>query len=154
MREIGKIVNIEREKVSLAITGDEACASCGGGMTSDGAAGCPGCSVFGSKNVKTIDAVNRKHLSLDVGDMVVVYLQPRKTVWAAFLLFIFPLLVFFAGYTVLGWLVPPPAESVKILCGVAGIAISYLVLFLVRKVRKTKDWPEVVGKYDPEDGKR
>ena len=150
MREIGKIVSIEREKISLAITGDETCASCGGGNAADGAAGCPGCSVFGSKNVKTIDAVNRNHLSLAVGDVVEVYLPPRKTVWAAFLLFVFPLLVFFAGYAAAGWLVPSSADGVKIICGAAGIAAAYLALFLVRRVRKTKDWPEVVGKYNPE----
>jgi positive regulator of sigma E activity len=149
MREIGRIVRIEREKLSLVITTDESCATCGGGSGENGATGCKACSLFGTKSAKTIDAINRKDLPLREGDMVVVYLDPKKTIFAAFLLFIFPLLVFLGGYAVPTLAAPPPAESVRIICGVAGFVVAYLLLFLRRLVRKAKDWPEVVEKYEP-----
>jgi positive regulator of sigma E activity len=154
MREIGKIVSIEREKLSLVLETGTGCSSCDVVDKPDTAMGCHACSLFGSKKMKTVDAVNRSNLPLKVGDLVVIYLDPKKTIFAAFLLFIFPLLAFLACYAAATLFAPAPAESVKILVGAAGFAGAYLLLFLRRMFRKMKDWPEVVEKFDPQrDGR-
>src|SRR4030042_3198694 len=150
MREIGKVVSIEREKLSLELVTEAACASCDVEHKPDSRSGCQACSLFRSKKIKTMDAVNRKNIPLAVGDRVVVFLDPKKTVFAAFLLFIFPLLAFFACYTAAPLIASAPVESVKILAGAAGFVGAYLLLFLRRMFRKMKDWPEVVEKYNPE----
>jgi positive regulator of sigma E activity len=148
MKEIGRIIRIEREKLLLALESEAACASCDVDKGKEAAVGCQSCSLFGSGKPRTLDAVNRKGLSLSVGDRVVVYLDPKKTVLAAFLLFIFPLLAFLTCYILVTLIVSQPAESVKILAGAAGFVAAYLFLFLRRTIRKMKDWPEVIDKYE------
>jgi positive regulator of sigma E activity len=145
MKEIGRVTEVGRGTVTLALESESACSGCAA-RGGEPAAGCPVCAVFSSEKLKTIDAVVRGGLALAVGDRVVVYYDPKKTAATALLVFVLPLAALLLGYGAVALLRPSAAEAWRFLGGAAGFALSFLFVFLRRLVRKTKDWPEVIEK--------
>ncbi|HEQ72415.1 MAG TPA: hypothetical protein ENN69_07990 [Spirochaetia bacterium] len=150
MREIGHIIRIENEKISLVVETSADCASCGVPQGNGVTHGCTSCTMFASKKKRTLSAVNRRGLSLAVGDRIVVALAPGKAILQAFLFFIFPLLFFLAGYGITALADPGSPEVIQVVSGLIGMAAAFLLVVVVRIVRHTKDWPEVVAKEGPD----
>ncbi len=162
MREIGRVISLEGEVVSLALENEPACAGCAIRPAGDGRepgasageetravadlSGCPVCAAFASGKTNTLKAVNAGNLPLQAGDRVVVTLEAKKTVTAALLLFVLPLAAFMIGYASLLVLSPSTPEEFRLLGGAVGFALSYLFVFVRRLIRKKKDWPVVVEK--------
>jgi positive regulator of sigma E activity len=153
MREIGRVIKVERGMVTLALESKQGCSACT--ANSDAAdrarllgseGGCPVCAAFTSDRANTLEALNRRELSIAPGDRVVIYLDPKKTVMAAFFLFVLPLIAFVLGYAALALLGPGLPDEARIIGGTVGFALAYVVAFIRRLIRKTKDWPEVVEK--------
>lgn len=81
---------------------------------------------------------NDDGLSLDIGDRVVLYLPPGKTILSTALVFALPLLLFPLGYLAAGWLngMPflsdaPLSEVQKALCGLAAMAVAFVVAAVI-----------------------
>ena len=152
MTEIGRVISLERGIVSLALENETACGGCAVRPVGDGqgpaspASVCPVCAAFGHDKPRTLAAVNSAHLQLAVGDRVVVFLDPKKTVAGAIFLFVLPLSAFLLSYAALLILMPSAPDEARLLCGAIGFALSYFFVFMRRLIRNRKDWPVVIEK--------
>lgn len=132
MREIGTIVKIKGEIVTLKFQKTEACESCG--------------SSFCNTKDRVFEAKNSRDLPLAEGETVAVYLPTGKTIGASFMVLIFPLMLFILLFILSGKLFPESGEGVQALAGLAGLAIGFGASILLRNVRKTNDMPEIIEK--------
>ncbi len=109
MRECGQVVAIEGRRVQVKVVRGDKCGEC------------RVCHAFG-EGTGLIEAENA--IGAGVGDLVEVEVNPKAVVGHSFLLFVFPLLLFLAGY-VLGRALPWPqvigAEG-------RGIVVAFLLL--------------------------
>jgi positive regulator of sigma E activity len=149
MRETGRVIEVEREKIVLALESDTACTACEFAEMGGGAAGCPACGLFSQGGTKTLDAVNPRHFPLAVGDRVTVFLAPGKTVVAAFFFFVLPLVLFIFGYGAAAFIWPASAEAVKTIAGAGGFIAACVIAGLRGILRRKRDWPEVIEKRMP-----
>ena len=80
-------------------------------------AGCSSCAGNSFCNVKahTYTALNPQKLELEPGDEVEVFLPPGKTIFSGFLVLIFPLILFIAGFLLTGALVEGAGEGLQAL---------------------------------------
>lgn len=132
MREIGTIVKIKGDIVTLKFQQSEACESCG--------------SSFCNTKDRVFEAKNSKNLPLSEGETVAVYLPTGKTIGASFMLLIFPLLLFILLFLGAGNVFPESGEGLQALAGLAGLGIGFGISIFLRKFRKTSDMPEIIEK--------
>ena len=92
MIEQGKITDINGEEVILS------CSSLSGGCKS-----CSGNS-FCSTNGKIFSALNEKNIDLNSGDTVEIFLPSGQTIFAGFMILIFPLLSFILFFITGSWI--------------------------------------------------
>lgn len=92
MRECGQVVSIEGRRVQVKVVRGDKCGEC------------RACHAFG-EGTGLIEADNA--IGAGVGDLVEVEVNPKAVVRHSFLIFIFPLLLFLAGYA-LGRALPWP----------------------------------------------
>lgn len=92
MRECGQVVAIEGRRVQVKVVRGDKCGEC------------RACHAFG-EGTGLIEADNA--IGAGVGDLVEVEVNPKAVVRHSFLIFIFPLLLFLAGYA-LGRALPWP----------------------------------------------
>jgi len=85
-------------------------------------------------------------LDLKTGDCVRVYFSPGKTIFASFMVLIFPCLLFIFFYFTLGALFSVESQVVRALFGVAGLAAGFGISLLLKKRRGVEDLPEVSKK--------
>ncbi len=97
-------------------------------------------SFWGVKE-KNFPASNSKSLDLHEGDMVEIMVDPSGAVRAAFLMFIFPLVCFFAAYK-LGELILQK-EALLYLLGMAGLAGGFGIIALIRKYKGPGEMPHI-----------
>ncbi len=110
------------------------------------ASACGSCkgSFFCNNKHKTFIATNPNRVVVHAGDTVELYLHPGKTIFGSFLTLIFPLILFPAGYYLAGLLMHDPSEVVRMLVGVGGIAIGFLIAWLFFRKRQESYTPQIV----------
>ena len=84
---------------------------------------------------------NPQSLDVKTGDRVEYFIAPGKAVKAGFLVLIVPILAFFLFYYLTAVLWPDAGETAKVLAGVGGIALGFLMTFLLKN--KTREYPEI-----------
>lgn len=130
MIEQGKITDINGEEIILS------CSSLTGGCKK-----CKG-SSFCSTNGKVFSALNRENIILKSGDTVEIYLPTGQTIFAGFMVLIFPLLSFI-GFFVAGSWIFNGSEGFGILSGVLGLAVGFGITYKYNKVSKQKNTPQI-----------
>ncbi|HYH02870.1 MAG TPA: SoxR reducing system RseC family protein [Bacillota bacterium] len=116
VREIGKVIEISGDLVTVLIKRHASCESCGA------------CGLGGKSEIKL---VAKNDLGAIVGDQVCLELQAGKMYQAAFLVYTVPLLMLFVGYylgqaiaTVQQWSAGA-RENTGIFGGVIAIGVTY-----------------------------
>ncbi len=140
MREQGTVKKIEGELVWISC---EPCATC---LHSDRCASadsdCHSASgFFAARRDRAFAARNDKQLQLAPGDLVEYYIAPGKAVKAGFLILIVPILIFFLLYYLTGLLWSEAVEAVRVLAGVGGIVLGFLINLAMKK--RIRDLPEI-----------
>jgi sigma-E factor negative regulatory protein RseC len=130
MTEQGRITDINGEEIILS------CSSLTGGCKS-----CSGNS-FCSTNGKVFSALNGKNIDLKSGDTVEIYLPPGQTIFAGFMVLIFPLLSFIVFYITGSWLFNG-SEGLGVLSGVLGLAAGFGITYMYNKISKKKNTPQI-----------
>ena len=136
MVEKAKVIKIDNDIVSLVCSDSESCESCAAH------------GFCGGVNDKSFEAVNSQGLELEPGDSVEVLLPTAKTIRAAFMVMIFPLLLFFLFFFGAGQLLETPSEGIQVLAGVAGIAAGFGLNFITNKKSGRKGMPDIIRKLD------
>lgn len=72
---------------------------------------------------------NSRNLFLKKGDSVEIYIEPRSAIAMTFAMFIMPLIIFIAFYSLSGMIFKGDTEIFKILTGISGIVISFLATY-------------------------
>ena len=134
MLEKATVINIKNDIITLACGDSEGCQSCAAH------------GICGGVNDKTFEAYNSESLELEAGDRVEVLLPTGKTIRAAFMVMIFPLLLFFVFFFGAGRLIDSPSEGIQVLFGIAGIAAGFGINFLTNRKTSKKSMPLVMRK--------
>jgi positive regulator of sigma E activity len=120
------------------------CSSCGSG---DGSSGYAVRSnhhelpIFATRRERLFAVQNPQSLTVKTGDRVEYYVAPGKAIKAGFLVLMVPILAFFLFYYLARLLWPAAGETAKVLAGVGGIVMGFVVNFALRK--KTREYPEI-----------
>ncbi len=133
MTERGTVVRVTGERAGVRL-GGVACASCGG------------CS--GQQREHIVLAQNRTAGALREGDEVEITVPTGEAVLSGFLVLVLPLLLFVPFYflpQVLGLTV---REEIRVLCGIGGVAIGFLLNLLAPWRKKAQALPEIVRRID------
>ena len=111
-------------------------------------AGCSSCAGNSFCNVKahTYTALNPQKLELKPGDEVEVFLPPGKTIFSGFLVLIFPLILFIAGFLLTGALVEGAGEGLQALGGFIGLTAGFGLGFLFGRLKKSQYMPIIQKK--------
>ena len=86
-------------------------------------------------------------LMLKIGDRVEIYMAPQKTILAAFLIFIVPIILFFIFYFTGKIISGAGDELIPFFCGLGGIGAGFLLNFIIKVLRKQEDLPEIIKVY-------
>ncbi|MEA1911226.1 MAG: SoxR reducing system RseC family protein [Spirochaetota bacterium] len=130
MTEQGKITDINGEEIILS------CSSLSGG--------CQKCkaSSFCSTDGKIFSAINGIDIDLKQGDTVEIYMPTGQTIFAGFMVLIFPLLSFILFFITGSWL-SNGSEGLGILSGILGLAAGFGITFYYNKINKRKNTPRI-----------
>lgn len=115
-------------------------------------AGCESCkagSFCGTKG-KTFVARNNSNETLAVGDTVELYLPPGKTVLAGFVALLVPILLFPVGYYLPSLFNPEASEMPRVLFGIGGIAVGFLISRIFSRINAQEYTPRVTRIIDKE----
>jgi positive regulator of sigma E activity len=132
MYEQGTVAAVNGKIITIKCGKPEQCKSCS--------------SSFCNVKTKNFKALNRNSLDLKEGDLVEVYVSPGKTIAYSFIVLIFPLLMFLAGYFFSGPLFGANSDSIKALFGLAGLAAGFILGFLFNSIRKNHNFPVITEK--------
>jgi len=113
VEEIGKIVSINGQLVKVEIEPKGACSHCSAKVI---------CNPSGNKMYT--EAINER--GAKVGDTVRLEMNPRSVIFAAFLIFIFPIIAFGIGFAILRLITK--TDSVSVLGGIGFLVIYFLFL--------------------------
>lgn len=102
---------------------------------------CASCSSKGK--TKILDALNTKKLPIKTGSYIEMELATSKALIAAFRVLIFPLLLFIAGFMIIGN-ISGSSEGLQVAGGFAGLGTGFLFNLLISKRYKLKEMPEIV----------
>jgi positive regulator of sigma E activity len=105
------------------------------------------CGSCGSRKERLFAARNPQSLAIKTGDRVEYFIAPGKAVKAGFLVLIVPILAFFLFYYLSGILWPVAGETAKVLAGVGGIAMAFVMNFALKN--KTREYPEITKVLSP-----
>ena len=121
---------------------DHIVVSCG---TSGGCQNCSSLSCSGKEgaDVSVFTVSNPKGLDVDIGDEAEIYLDPRRTIAAGFLVLILPLILFGAGF--LGTSRFTESEILQALGGMLGLGAGFFIGYLRKKASGDRDRPEIVS---------
>ena len=130
MTEQGKIKTIKGDEIILS------CSSLNGG--------CKKCSAssFCSTSGNEFSALNDNKIDLKSGDTVEIYLPPGQTIFAGFMVLIFPLLSFILFFAVGSWIFNS-SEGTGVLFGISGLAAGFGITYLYNKMSKQKNTPRI-----------
>ena len=134
MLEKATVIKINKDVVTLACGDSEGCQSCAAH------------GICGGVNDKTFEAWNKNGLEIEPGAQVEVNLPTGKTIGSAFMVMIFPLLLFIVFFYAVRLLFDGAGEGFQALGGVVGIAAGFGINFLLNRKPKKKNLPEIVSK--------
>ncbi len=133
MKATGIIKSIDNDTVKIEIYGDGSlCSSCSTGNCS---------SCASAQNGRTYTALNRNNFDLEKGKLVEVELPAGKAVSALLRVIVFPILLFFAGYSFAESL--GASEGLKIAGGFSGLLAGFGINFLFTGKMKKKEMPVI-----------
>jgi positive regulator of sigma E activity len=104
---------------------------------------CTACTHGFKQKEIVVKASNSEGLPLIEGDTVEVFLSPWKAIKAGFLVLIFPLLMFFPPYVLASTTLGIQNESVRILFGIGGITLGFIINLILKKRSSRSDLPEI-----------
>jgi len=135
MTEISTVISSSNNQAELGCT-TSGCSSCAGNSF---------CNIKGH----SYTALNPGHLDIQPGDQVEVFLPPGKTIFSGFVILIFPLVLFFAGFLLTGLMVDGAGEGLKALGGFIGLTIGFGLGYLFGKIKKQQYMPTIQKKIGP-----
>lgn len=109
----------------------------------DSCANCKASSFCAAKE-RIFVADNVHDLNLHPGETVELYLPPMKTIWAGFITLLVPLLLFPVGYYFPLLFIEAPDEGTKIIGGIGGIAVGFLLARIFSRRKGYKYLPHIV----------
>lgn len=101
------------------------------GCDAQACGGCHAQMFCNNRNHTEYCARNDNGLSLKEGDKVVLYLPPGRTILSTALVFALPLALFPIGYFAAGSAIPELVEIQRALCGLAAMALAFVVAALI-----------------------
>jgi len=129
MEELGKVVEVHDRVAKVEFTSKEACAHCGTRMMCHFTAG----------NAVFTEAINDG--GAQVGDLVRVEVDPKRSVFTGLLIFIFPIIVFMVAFLAIRAIARNEGY------GVAGGVISLVLYFIFLK--RLENWLAHRGTFSP-----
>ncbi|RKX87009.1 MAG: hypothetical protein DRP57_00185 [Spirochaetes bacterium] len=96
-----------------------------------------------SEDGQRLKAKYSKNLRIAKGDIVEVYISTRKSIFASFMVFIVPIILFFLFYILAVYVIKTKSEPVQVFMGFGGIVFGFIVNLLYGKLRKDEDLPVV-----------
>ena len=129
MIENGTVVQIEDSIVTLRAVDQEKCKSCSGSF----------CQV----KEKLIKARNRSSLPIAEGDLVEIFLPTGKTIFAGFMILIFPLILFALFYMLSKTLPGFQTEGRQVLAGLVGLSSGFGISYLLFRLNRNPEMPEI-----------
>jgi positive regulator of sigma E activity len=150
MTEQGIVKKVEGELVR--ISGDDCtgcdhgthCGSCGPSVPArenHSTGGHGELSLFGTRRERSFTVRNTQAFDLAPGDRVEYFIAPSKAIKAGFFVLMFPILVFFLFYFLTGVIWTGAGETAKVLAGVGGIILGFLMNFVLKK--RIREFPEI-----------
>ena len=130
MYEQATVVAVKSDTAIEVSCKTEACANCHAG-------------AFCSTKGKTFVARNATEKTLHSGDTVELYLPPGKTIFAGFIALLVPILLFPVGYYLPSLFNPTTGEGVRVITGIGGIALGFLISRLFSRSRSDEYTPEI-----------
>ena len=132
MYEAGRIIKINNKVATLKCGKPEECKSCS--------------SSFCNVKDRRFKALNSNNLDIQIDDTVEVYISPGKTIMSSFIVLIFPLLMFIAGYFLSGFLFNFQTDALKAAGGAAGLFLGFILSFLFNMLKKNQHLPVITKK--------
>ena len=145
MTEQGKVKKVEGELVWISgddCTGCDQCGSCGPSVpaSKNHSAGGHG-EISLTRRERSFTARNTQAFDLAPGDRVEYFIAPGKAIKAGFFVLMVPILVFFLFYFLTGAIWTGAGETARVLAGVGGIVLGFLMNFVLKK--KIREFPEI-----------
>jgi len=132
MYERGIVTSVDKNIITIKCGKPEQCKACS--------------SSFCNIKTKNFKALNHKGLDIAEGDNVEVYISPSKTIGYSFIVLIFPLLMFIAGYYLTGILFNVESDALKAAGGIAGLVTGFILSFLYNFLQKNQNLPVISEK--------
>jgi positive regulator of sigma E activity len=126
------------------------CGSCESGNGSSGSSGQAHheeLQIFGTRKERMVAVRNTQSLAIETGDRVEYFIAPGKAIKAGFLVLIVPILAFFLFYYLTGRLWPQSGETARVLTGVGGIVLGFVMNFVLRN--RSREYPEITRVLSP-----
>ena len=130
MVERGIVESIESGWIKIQCSENPYCASC------------KACEA-GKDNIKRLKVKNSKNVSLNVGDIVEIYVSPARSIMASFMVFIMPIILFFIFYFLSAGVFKNSGEKIQVLSGLVGIIVGFIINLIYGKIKKDSDLPEI-----------
>lgn len=131
--DIGRVIAVEDKFVTVTIDAAGACEGCAMNFV------CQGTAAQINHKIKT-------DLELNVGDRVILHIDPAKKIWSALILFVLPLLFMIIGYYLGSHFFG--GEILGIISGFVSLVFSFLVIWLIDKSFAKKVSLMIVAKYE------
>jgi sigma-E factor negative regulatory protein RseC len=132
MYERGIVTSIDENIITIKCGKPDQCKACS--------------SSFCNIKTKNFKALNQDGFELNEGDEVEVYISPSKTILYSFVVLIFPLLMFIAGYYLTGSVLKVESDAVRAFGGIAGLACGFVLSFMYNFLKKNQNLPVVTEK--------
>ena len=132
MYEKGIVEKISGSRVTVSCGKPEKCGSCS--------------SSFCNVKTKKFDALNRYSIDIREGDCVEIYLSPAKAIISSFMVLIFPLILFIAGYFIFGAVFKTDSDALRAGGGVAGLAAGFIISFVYNMLSRNRNLPVIIEK--------
>ncbi|MDD3839785.1 MAG: SoxR reducing system RseC family protein [Clostridia bacterium] len=130
MKETGKVIYKENDKIKIRFERSDACEKCGA------------CKI--GQNQEGMEIIVQNSVGADIGDIVEVEIEDVKLLRAVLIMYAFPLLMFIIGlfgtvylFDLLG--ISNMKEIISFLVGIALMTITYITIKYVDSNRDTKD---------------
>ncbi len=130
--QIGFVKKFENGKATVVMDVQGGCSSCG--MHG----------VCGSHN-NCVEHVIPTDIELEVGDKVIIYIDPSKRIYSALLLFIFPIVNLAVFYYIASMFV---SEAYSIMFAFLGLIVAFIINRIIDKVWGNKITYMIAAKYE------
>ncbi|MFA5570821.1 MAG: SoxR reducing system RseC family protein [Sphaerochaetaceae bacterium] len=132
MVELASVISIESDGSVTVSCQTQTCQNCSAG-------------AFCGSQGKTFSARNTADGHIGIGDTVELYLPPGKTIMAGFVTLLVPILLFPVGYYITSLFHTSPSEMMRVVYGIGGIALGFLISRLFSK-RNEHEYTPVITK--------